>query len=55
MKTLREKIGKIRIFSGLTPEDQVKFLGKMEECFFSVGAIIFSQGDPSSPWRKSLY
>jgi Cyclic nucleotide-binding domain len=47
MKTLREKIGKIRIFSGLTPEDQAKLLDKMEQCFFTAGAIIFSQGDPS--------
>ena len=47
MKSLREKIGEIRIFSGLTGEDVAKLLDKMEECSFSPGAIIFSQGDPS--------
>ena len=47
MRSLREKIGEIRIFSGLTAEDQAKLLDKMEECSFSAGAIIFSQGDPS--------
>ena len=47
MKSLRETIGKIPIFSGLTPEDQAKLLNKMEERSFSAGAIIFSQGDPS--------
>ena len=47
MKSLRETIGKIPIFSGLTPEDQAKLLNKMEECSFSAGAIIFSQGDTS--------
>ena len=47
MKSLRQKIREIRIFSGLTAEDQAKLLDKMEECSFSAGAIIFSQGDPS--------
>ena len=47
MKHLREEIGEIPIFSGLTEEDQAKLLDKMEECSFSAGAIIFSQGDPS--------
>jgi len=47
MNTLREKIGEIPIFFGLTQEDLAKLLGKMEECSFSAGTIIFSQGDPS--------
>ena len=46
MKSLREKIGEIPIFSALTREDIVKLLSKMEECSFSAGTIIFSQGDP---------
>jgi hypothetical protein len=47
MKSLREKIGEIPIFPGLTREDVAKLLDKMEECSFSAGAIIFSQGDTS--------
>jgi NTE family protein len=47
MKNSREKIGEIPIFSRLTAQDQAKLLDKMEECSFSAGAIIFSQGDPS--------
>jgi len=30
MRSLREKIGEIPIFSGLTAEDQAKLLSKME-------------------------
>jgi CRP/FNR family transcriptional regulator, cyclic AMP receptor protein len=47
MKNSREKIGEIPIFSRLTAQDQAKLLDKMEECSFSAGAIIFSQGDHS--------
>ena len=47
MKSLREKIGEIPTFSGLTREDVAKLLDTMEECSFSAGAIIFSQGDTS--------
>ena len=47
MQSLRAKIGEIPIFAGLTREDVAKLLDKMEECSFSAGAIIFSQGDPS--------
>ena len=47
MKSLREKIGEIPTFSGLTREDVAKLLDKMEECSFSAGAIIFSQGETS--------
>jgi divalent anion:Na+ symporter, DASS family len=45
MKLLAETIKEIPIFSGLTPEDIDKVLGKMEECSLSAGSIIFSQGD----------
>lgn len=45
MKLLRETIREIPIFSGLTREDIAKVLGKMEECSFNAGTIIFSQGD----------
>ena len=33
------------MFSGLSREDIAKVTGKMEECSFSAGTIIFSQGD----------
>jgi NTE family protein len=47
MNSFPDKIGEIPIFFGLTQEDLAKLLGKMEECSFSAGTIIFSQGDPS--------
>jgi CRP-like cAMP-binding protein len=47
MKSLREKIGEVPIFPGLKREDVAKLLDKMEECSFSAGVIIFSQGDTS--------
>jgi CRP/FNR family cyclic AMP-dependent transcriptional regulator len=45
MKLLAETIREIPIFSGLSREDIAKVLSKMEECSFSAGTIIFSQGD----------
>ena len=45
MKLLPETIREIPIFSGLSREDIDKVIGKMEECSFSAGTIIFSQGD----------
>jgi CRP-like cAMP-binding protein len=45
MKLLAETIREIPIFSGLSREDIAKVLSKMEECSFTSGAIIFSQGD----------
>jgi CRP-like cAMP-binding protein len=45
MKLLPETIRKIPIFSGLSREHIAKLVGKMEECSFSAGTIIFSQGD----------
>jgi CRP-like cAMP-binding protein len=45
MKPFGEIIREIPIFSGLTREDIAKVLDKMEECSFSAGTIIFSQGD----------
>jgi anion transporter len=45
MDLLGETIREIPIFSGLTREDIAKILGKMEECSFSAGTSIFSQGD----------
>jgi hypothetical protein len=64
MKLLRETTREIPIFSGLTREDIAKVLGKMEECSFSAGTTIFSQGDrgdafylsnraPSKLWSKA--
>lgn len=45
MKLLPETIREIPIFSGLSRENLAKVIGKMEECSFSAGTIIFSQGD----------
>ncbi|HEU4343235.1 MAG TPA: SLC13 family permease, partial [Candidatus Binatia bacterium] len=45
MAVLPETIRSIPIFSGLSREDIAKVLGKMEECSFSVGMTIVSQGD----------
>ena len=47
MEIFARENGEILIFSGLTPEELAKLLDRMEECSFSAGAIIFSQGDPS--------
>ena len=45
MGLLAAAIREIPIFSGLTRENLEKVLGKMEECSFKAGSIIFSQGD----------
>jgi CRP-like cAMP-binding protein len=45
MRLVAAAIREIPIFSGLSPEDLDKVLGKMEECSFNAGTIIFSQGD----------
>ncbi len=45
MADLADTITRIPLFSGLSREDIAKVLGKLEERSFSVGTIIFNQGD----------
>jgi CRP/FNR family transcriptional regulator/CRP/FNR family cyclic AMP-dependent transcriptional regulator len=45
MGLFADAIIEIPIFSSLSREDLDKVLGKMEECSFNAGSIIFSQGE----------